>query len=40
MPWIKRNVPFVVGLAVAIALLGAGVFYLLGKVAAANAARE
>jgi hypothetical protein len=40
MPWIKRNVPFVVGLAVAILLLGGGVFYLLGKVSAANAARE
>ncbi|MFM8420499.1 MAG: hypothetical protein ACKOEQ_10310, partial [Verrucomicrobiota bacterium] len=40
MPWIKRNVPFVVGLAVAIVLLGAGVFYMLGKVGAANAARE
>lgn len=40
MPWIKRNVPFVVGLAVAIVLLGGGIFYLLGKVAAANAARE
>ena len=40
MPWIKRNIPFVVGLAVAVVLLGAGVFYLLGKVAAANAARE
>jgi len=40
MPWIKRNVPFVVGLAVAIVLLGVGIFYMLGKVGAANAARE
>jgi hypothetical protein len=40
MPWIKRNLPFVVGLAVAIALLGGGIFYMLGKVSAANAARE
>lgn len=30
MAWIKRNLLFVVGLVVAVALLGAGVFYLLG----------
>lgn len=40
MPWIKRNTLFVVLLAVAIVFLGAGIFYMLGKVAAANAARE
>ncbi len=31
MAWIKRNLLFVVGLAVAVALLGSGVFYLLGS---------
>ncbi len=41
MPWIKRNLLFVVGLAVAVALLGFGVFfYLLSNMAAAQAADE
>jgi len=41
MPWIKRNLLFVVGLAVALALLGFGVFfYLLSNMAAAQAADE
>lgn len=41
MPWIKRNLLFVVGLAVAVALLGFGVFfYLLDKRAAALAVDE
>jgi len=38
MPWIKRNLLFVVGLAVAVALLGFGIFfYLLGNRDAAAA---
>jgi hypothetical protein len=41
MPWIKRNLLFVVGLAVAVALLGFGVFfYLLGNQAKAEAADQ
>jgi hypothetical protein len=41
MPWIKRNLLFVVGLAVAVALLGFGIFfYLLDKRAAALAVDE
>lgn len=40
MPWIKRNLLFVVGLAVAVALLGFGVFYLLGSHSAAAAADQ
>jgi len=32
MAWIKRNLLFVVGLAVAIALIGGGVFYLLAQM--------
>lgn len=41
MPWIKRNLLFVVGLAVAVALLAFGVFfYLLAKRAAALAVDE
>lgn len=31
MPWIKRNLLFVIGLGVAMALLGSGVFYLLAS---------
>lgn len=38
MAWIKRNLIFVVGLAVAVALLGVGVFYLLGTLADADKA--
>ena len=41
MPWIKRNLLFVVGLAVAVALLGFGIFfYLLGNQSAAAAVDE
>lgn len=41
MPWIKRNLLFVVGLAVAVALLGFGIFfYLLDKRASALAVDE
>jgi hypothetical protein len=41
MPWIKRNLLFVVGLAVAVALLGFGIFfYLLGNMSSAQAADE
>ena len=36
MAWIKRNVLFVVGLAVAVALLGTGIFYLLSSKAKAD----
>jgi hypothetical protein len=36
MAWIKRNLLFVVGLAVALALLGVGVFYVLGTVSEAD----
>ena len=36
MAWIKRNLLFVVGLAVAVALLGIGVFYLLGTMEEAD----
>lgn len=32
MAWIKRNLLFVVGLVIAIALIGGGVFYLLGQM--------
>lgn len=38
MPWIKRNLLFVVGLAVAVALLGFGVFYLLSSKGQADEA--
>ncbi len=38
MEWIKRNLLFVVGLAVAVVLLGAGVFYFLGQMEAATTA--
>lgn len=38
MPWIKRNLLFVVGLAVAVALLGFGVFYLLSSKGRADEA--
>lgn len=38
MAWIKRNLLFVVGLAVALALLGVGVFYLLGSMSEADSA--
>jgi hypothetical protein len=38
MAWIKRNLFFVVGLAVAVVLLGVGVFYLLGTLNDAEAA--
>ncbi len=38
MAWIKRNLLFVVGLAVAVALLGVGVFYLLGSMSQADSA--
>ena len=37
MAWIKRNLLFVVGLAVAVALLGVGVFYLSGTMSDADA---
>lgn len=37
MDWVKRNLLFVVGLAVAVALIGAGVFYFMGRK---NAAEE
>lgn len=38
MEWIKRNLLFVVGLAVAVVLLGVGVFYFLGQMEAATTA--
>ena len=38
MAWIKRNLLFVVGLAVSVVLLGVGVFYLLGTLQDAEAA--
>jgi len=38
MPWIKRNLVFVISLAVALVLIGAGVFYLLSAKADADAA--
>ena len=38
MAWIKRNLLFVVGLAVALVLLGVGVFYVLGTMQDAEAA--
>src|SRR5438128_2066222 len=38
MAWIKRNLLFVVGLAVALALLGVGVFYLLNSMSEADTA--
>jgi len=40
MPWIKRNLPFVIGIAIAVGLLGFGVFYLLDNLSAADRARE
>jgi len=38
MAWIKRNIPFVIGLVAALALVGAGVFYLLSQMERANTA--
>ncbi|MBL9174012.1 MAG: Amuc_1100 family pilus-like protein [Verrucomicrobiales bacterium] len=38
MGWVKKNLGFVIGLAVAVVLLGAGVWYSLGTMADSNAA--
>lgn len=40
MDWIKRNLLFVVGLAVAVVLLGVGIFYFLGQMNAASEASQ
>jgi len=40
MDWIKRNLLFVVGLAVAVVLLGIGIFYFLGRMTAASEASQ
>jgi hypothetical protein len=40
MDWIKRNLLFVVGLAVAVVLLGVGIFYFLGQMTAAGEATQ
>lgn len=40
MDWIKRNLLFVVGLAVAVVLLGVGIFYFLGQMTAATEATQ
>jgi len=40
MDWIKRNLLFVVGLAIAVVLLGVGIFYFLGQMNAASEASQ
>ena len=38
MAWIKRNIPFVIGLVVALAMVGVGIFYLLAQMERASTA--